>query len=465
MLTLLEAAKGVRSGERSAVEIVERCVDAIHARDKRVNAFVYLDVPGALQAASVIDEKIEAGRDPGPLAGVPFGIKDLRDTCAGMPTKNGSLIARDAGLDERDSPHIARLKTAGAIPLGKVATAEFGLDGVTHTIAHGTTRNPWDLSRTAGGSSGGSSAAVAAGLVPFATGGDGLGSIRCPAGYTGLVGHKPSLGRIARANGFADTTCPGALTVTVTDTARYLDAAAGPDDRDRMTLPATDNMYELLVETLDVRGLRVVWSADLGFAPVEQEVVQCCELAADRLIEAAELVRVADTFECTNAYVAWNALTAVKLRAQFENQGFLPGRLDEISPGPRRFIEQYGYRKSAQLIEYENTVMQIEQELADFFQDADVLLTPTACCVPYAAEGPLPEVIAGLDASETNGEPYTVLASIGWNPSISVPAGLSADGLPIGLLINVRRHRDDIALRLARISEQVSPWPLRPPGW
>ena len=109
--------------------------------------------------------------------------------------------------------------------------------------------------------------------------------------------------------------------------------------------------------------------------------------------------------------------------------------------------------------------MRTEQELAALFHDVDVLLTPTACCVAYAAEGPLPEVIAGKDASETNGEPFTALGSIGWNPSISVPAGLSSDGLPIGLLINTRRHRDDIALRLARISEQANPWPLRAPGY
>ena len=463
--TLINTAEAVRSGKQSAVEAVSMCLELIRERDQQVNAFVHIDEAGALQAAEVVDARIRAGDDPGPLAGVPFGIKDLRDRCVGMPTRNGSLITKDAELDKTDTPHIARLKDAGAIPLGKVATAEFGLDGVTHTLAHGTTRNPWNLSRTPSGSSGGSSAAVAAGMVPFATGGDGLGSIRCPAGFTGLVGLKPSLGKIARPDGFADTSCPGALTMTVADTARHLDVVAGPDDRDRMTLPATNDNYESLIENLDVRGLRVVWSEDLGFAPLESEVEEVCTVAAERLIAAAELNRVACTFECTNAYVAWNALAAVKLRERFEYQRFLPDRLEDISPGPRRFIERYAYRSSDQLIEYQDTVMRVEQELAAFFQDADILITPTACCVPYAAEGPLPEVIAGKDASETNGEPFTALASIGWNPSISVPAGLSSDGLPIGLLINVRRHRDDIALRLARISEQVNPWPLRPPGW
>jgi len=465
MRTLIDTVEAVRNGKHSAVEMVENCFDTISKRNEQVNAFVHLDESGALAAAESIDVRIKAGDDPGPLAGVPFGIKDLRDTCVGMPTRNGSLMTWDAEVDEQDTPHIARLKNAGAIPVGKVATAEFGLDGVTDTIAHGTTRNPWDLSRTPSGSSGGSSAAVAAGLVPIATGGDGLGSIRCPAGFTGLVGLKPSLGRIARSDGFADTSCPGALTMTVADTARYLDVVAGPDDRDRMTLPATSDVYESIIEELDVRGLRVVWSVDLGFAPVEPEVAEICERAADQLIAFAELERVAGKFACTNAYVAWNALAAARLRERFEYRGFLPDRLDDISPGPRRFIERYAYQSSDQLVECQDTVMRVEKELAAFYQHADVLLTPTASCVPYVAEGPLPEIIAGKDASETNGEPFTALASIGWNPSISVPAGLSSDGLPIGLLINVRRHRDDIALRLARISEQVNPWPLRPPGW
>ena len=301
-------------------------------------------------------------------------------------------------------------------------------------------------------------------MTPVATGGDGRGSIRCPAGFTGTVGLKPSLGRIPRDNGFADTSSPGAITATVADTARYLDIVSGPDDRDRMSLPRTDIRYEDLLETLDVRGLRAVWSPDLGFAPVESEVVKLCEQSAGELCAAAGIELRTDERRWTNAYVAWNALAAVELRQRFERDGWLPDRLKEISPGPRQFIERYAYRDSRDLIGYRETVMKVEQEMAAFFQTADILITPTACCVPYAAEGPLPEKIAGMDASETNGEPFTVLSSIAWNPSISVPAGLSSDGLPIGLLINVRRHRDDIALRLARIWEQYSPWPLTAPG-
>lgn len=460
--TVVDIVTAVRGGARSATAVLEQSLAAIRSRNSAVNAFVLIDEAGALAAAAVLDRRIAAGVDPGPLAGVPIGVKDMRDDCAGLPTRNGSLLSIDAEPARYDSEHIARLRRAGAIIVGKTATAEFGLDGVTHTLLHGTTRNPWNLERTSSGSSGGSSAAVAAAMVPLATGGDGLGSIRCPAGFTGLVGLKPSLGRIPRQNGFTDTSAPGCLTTTVRDTARYLDVVAGPDDRDRMTLPAPRENYEQLIETLDVAGLRLVWSTDLGFAPVEPEVERICRAAAEKLIEGAQLKLIADHFSCTNAYVAWNALAAVRLRRLFESQGFLPDRLNEMSPGPRRFVERYAYRDDASLVAYEATVLKVEQEMAALFATADVLLTPTACCVPYAAEGPLPEIIAGKDASETNGEPFTALASIAWNPSISVPAGLSSDGLPIGLLINVRRHRDDIALRLARISEQVNPWPRHP---
>lgn len=465
MKGVIEIANAVRSGQMTARQVVEDCLKGIRRKNRQVNAFVHIDEQGALTAADVLDKRIDNGEDPGPMTGVPFGIKDLRDTCIGMPRKNGSLITRDAPPDDTDSPQIARLREAGAIPVGKTATAEFGLDGVTHTLLHGTTRNPWSPERTPSGSSGGSSAAVAGGLVSLATGGDGLGSIRCPAGFTGMVGLKPSLGRIARSDGFADTSCPGAITATVADTARYLDVVSGPDDHDRMTLPATQDNYEDLIEQLDVTGLKAVWSVDLGFAPVEPEVASICEQAAHTLVDAAGLELIADQFSCTNPYIAWNALAAVKLRQQFEYLGYLPDRLEDISPGPRSFIERFAYRDPDRLVEYEKTVMRTEQEMAELFSKADVLLTPTACCVPYAAEGPLPEVIAGMDASHTNGEPFTALASIGWNPSISVPAGLSSDGLPIGLLINVRRHRDDIALRLARISELSNPWPLRAPGY
>jgi aspartyl-tRNA(Asn)/glutamyl-tRNA(Gln) amidotransferase subunit A len=424
-----------------------------------------LDFAGAHRQAEELDRRLAAGAKPGALAGVAFGVKDIRESCAGMPRRNGSLFHRDDPPDTQDSVFIARLRAAGAIPVGKVATAEFGMDGVTHTLAHGTTRNPWNLARTPGGSSGGSAAAVAGGMAPFCTAGDAGGSTRSPAGYTGTVGLKPSLGRIPRMDGFGDRSSPGVITATVADTARILDVAAGPDDGDRMTLPAPGLRYEQVIESLDVSGLRAVWSEDLGFAPIEPQVAALTRAAAYRLADAAGLRMLDRPVRFTNVYMAANMHLTRRFAEELTQRGILPGQMHLLSPGPRYFLEKARAFSDADSFNAMQLEKALEQEIAAFFRDADVLLTPCHSTPAFAAEGPLPEWIAGKDASQTHGDAFPMFANIGWNPSISVPAGLTADGLPVGLLITVRRHRDDLALRLARILEVAAPWPRHPAGW
>ena len=465
MKTVIEIAEAVAEGTLTAAASVEKCLEEIERKNDRVNAFVYLDAAGARRQAEALDRRIARGGEAGALAGVAFGVKDLRESCAGMPRRNGSLFHRDDPPDTIDSVFIARLRAAGAIPLGKIATAEFGMDGVTHTLAHGTTRNPWNLSRTPGGSSGGSAAAVAAGLVPFCTAGDAGGSTRSPAGYTGTVGLKPSLGRIPRMDGFGDRSCPGVITATVGDTARILDVVAGPDDRDRMTLPAPGVRYETLIETLSVEGLRAVWSEDLGFAPIEPEIAAITRAAALRLAESAGLRMLDRAVRFTNVYMAANMHLTRRFAEELTQRGILPGQKHLLSPGPRLFVEKAESVSTADMFQALQLEKTLEQEIAAFFRDADVLLTPCHSTPAFQAEGPLPEWIAGKDASQTHGDSYPMLANIGWNPSISVPAGRTSDGLPVGLLITVRRHRDDIALRLARLLEIAAPWPRHPAGW
>ncbi len=465
MKSVIEIAEAVRAGELRAAEAVETCLAQIGRENGRVNAFVYLDAEGARREAAEIDARIARGEDPGPLAGVPFGVKDIRESCAGMPRRNGSLFHMDDPPETRDSVFIARLRAAGAIPLGKVATAEFGMDGVTHTLAHGTTRNPWNIVRTPGGSSGGSAAAVAAGMVPFCTAGDAGGSTRSPAGYTGTVGLKPSLGRIPRMDGFGDRSCPGVITATVADTARILDVVAGPDDCDRMTLPEAGVTYEREIEALDVGGMRAVWSEDLGFAPVEAEVAAIARAAARRLALAAGLRTIDRKVAFTNVYMAANMHLTRRFAEELKQRGILPSQKARLSPGPRWFLEKAESFSDAQVFEALQKEKTLEQEVAAFFRDADVLMCPCHSTGAFAAEGPLPELIAGKDASQTHGDAFPMFANIGWNPSISVPAGVTSIGLPVGLLITVRRHRDDIALRLARILEATSPWPRVAPGY
>jgi aspartyl-tRNA(Asn)/glutamyl-tRNA(Gln) amidotransferase subunit A len=198
---------------------------------------VHLDAEGARRAAKAVDSAVAAGRDPGPLAGVPFGVKDL-EHCAGMPTSYGSLLYKGRPPAASDSVPVARMRAAGAIPVGKTAAPEFGAVALTDTRAWGTTRNPWDPKRTPGGSSGGSAAAVASGMVPIATASDGGGSIRIPAAFSGLLGFKPSFGRIPHPDNQPSTTSVfGCLATTVADAARHLDVVAGPSDLDRFSLP------------------------------------------------------------------------------------------------------------------------------------------------------------------------------------------------------------------------------------
>jgi len=461
---LVEIAEAVRAGKLSAKEAVEQTFHRIDSHNPALNAFVALDEEGAFAAAARVDGMIARGEDPGPFAGVPFGVKDVEDVF-GMRTTQGSWFLRDAPPAEADSPHVARLRAAGGIPVGKTATAEFGMDSATHTTLFGTTRNPWNPELTPGGSSGGSSAAVAAGMVPFATGTDAAGSIRQPGAFTGLVGFKPSHGRIAKGNGFSNWSVHGGLTRRVGDLARYLQVAAGPDDRDRQSLPDPGWRLEDLIETLNVAGLRAVWSPDYGYAAVDSEVEEIARGAAERLIADARLARVSREVKLTNAYLHLGAVQLVNLEADFTASGILPDGYGMLSPIVRHFIDLTRERKNGIDAAYSwSMIHRLEQEVAVLFRDIDLLLSPATACRPYAADGLIPATIDGRDASESGVEPFGPIANICWNPAISIPAGLTADGLPVGLQIVARRHRDDILLRLARIAEREWAWPS-PPGF
>jgi aspartyl-tRNA(Asn)/glutamyl-tRNA(Gln) amidotransferase subunit A len=460
MRTVIEIADGVRAGTLSARAVLREAFDAIETKNPELNAFVMLDFEAAEAAAAAIDARVARGEDPGPLAGVPFGVKDLED-CAGFRTTQGSWFLKDTPPKTADSPHVERLRAAGAIPIGKTAAAEWGMDGATSTYLWGVTRNPWNPAKTPGGSSGGSSSAVAAGMAPLATATDGGGSTRQPAAYTSLVGLKPSHGRIAKSNGFAQWSVHGALTRTARDQARYLDVAAGPDDRDRQSLPQVPYRYEAIIETLDVAGLRALWTPDCGYAVVEPEVVEIARAAAERLIAAAALAETGGVFHPTNIYRHWGAINLATLEADLTADGVLPDGIPFLSEQMKAVIAKVQARKAQGAIDLKASWAQIERlcnEVAVFFKDHDLLMSPATACRPYDAQLTTPQSIDGKDISDTGVEPFGMLANACWNPSISIPAGLTSDGLPVGLQITARRHRDDILLRLARIWETAAPW-------
>ncbi len=460
--TVRALADEVRAGARSARDAVEVALAAAEADDV-LGAFVVLDPERARATADAVDAAVARGDDPGPLAGVPIGVKDLED-CAGLPTSHGSLLYLDRGPVAADSIHVARLRAAGAVPIGKTAAPEFGTLSWTRTRAWGTARNPWDPTTTPGGSSGGSAAAVSAGIVPMATASDGGGSTRSPAGFTGLVGHKCSFGRIPDpAPTGSMTAVVGALTTTVGDAARHLDVASGPDPRDRTSLPSPGLAYEQVVETLVTGGLRARWSPDLGFAAVDPEVASIAGDAAAALADVAGLVLDDEPVSFTDPVATWLSGGSIDMWLSLE-EGMWPERAGDLTPYSRWALEQSETETVADLTRPARRRAVLEREVGELFAEVDVLLTPTVAVPAFVAEGPPPGEIAGRAVHPAMATPFTMLANLCWNPSTSVPAGLTASGLPVGLLVTAGLHRDDVTLRLARLLEQVRPWPRWAPA-
>ena len=459
MRTVIEMASLVRRGEMKATEALDETLAAIDRHHPELNSFVHVDGDLARSSAQRIDERVARGEDPGPLAGVPFGVKDL-DDCEGMPTSQGSLWFKGGPPVAADAIHVARFRAAGAVPVGKTAVPEFGTWAYTATRAWGVTRNPWDPTRTPGGSSGGSASAVAAGMVPFATASDGGGSTRTPAGFCGLVGHKPSFGRIPHpwSGSVAQLGVLGALATTVDDAALLLDLASGPDHRDRRSLPAPFAQYAEAIHTLDVRGLRVAWSVDLGFAIVDPEVAAITRKAADVLVEAGQLEEIDAEVSFPESLDVYSKLGDVDTWIDLPD-GLWPERADELDP---QLVA--GYEKGDRLTvrKFATTFTRrhaIEARLAALFDEIDILITPTAAIPAFPAEGPMPREIAGQKVHPAMAVPFAMLGNIWGGPAISVPAGTTAGGLPVGLHLIGDQHRDDTVLRLARVLEEAQPWP------
>jgi aspartyl-tRNA(Asn)/glutamyl-tRNA(Gln) amidotransferase subunit A len=459
-----EIADAVRRREVSAREMVDRALERVEKSNERLNAFVHVDARQARADADRIDRAIGRGETAGPLAGVPFGVKDM-DHCAGMPTSYGSLIHKGRAPAEHDSVHVGRLRASGAIPIGMTSCSEFGTVHFTHTKAWGTTRNPWNLDLTPGGSSGGSAAAVAAGVVPFATAGDGGGSTRIPAAFCGLLGMKPSYGRIPREGGSTSQTAVwGALTHGVRDSARHLDVTAGPDDRDRTSLPESGVCYERAIEELDTQGLRAIWSPDLGYARVDPEVLEITQAAAMALVDSARLQLVDRRVELTEPVKAWLGAGAIDIWLHLEKEDW-PDRAEELVPHVRRSFEATANLPAPAYARILQRRERLELEVARLFADTEILLTPTTAVAAFDARSPRDVTIAGEKVDPAMTVPFTMLANLCWNPSVSIPAGMTRDGRPVGLQVTTRRHRDELALRLARIAEEQNPWPRTAPGW
>lgn len=449
--TVVDMAALVRSGEMTAGAFVQEALDRIQRCDDVLGAFVHVDAEGALERASVVDRLVSDGVDPGPMAGIPLGVKELHSV-DGWPFAMGSTLYAER-IADHTCTLVRRAVAAGAVPIGVTASPEFGRASYTASTLHGVTRNPWNLDLTPGGSSGGSAAAVAAGMVPIATGTDGAGSLRIPASYCGLVGFKSTYGLVPRGPrhvGAADNDHYGALTRTVRDTARFLDCVCGVDPYDRASLPAPVRFEDSL--TADLRGLRVAFAPGLGNAPSDPQVVEVVRTAAEKFVAAtgAQLVpaQLAVDAECGAAY---RTLSAPDVYSHLRDAP--TGR--EIHPTLRGYLDAASTMDAEMLADAHEARARLVTRLAEAFERFDLLLLPATQVPAFAAEGPMPTEIAGQPVDHWGALAVTMPFNLTGQPAISVPAG-TVGGAPVGLQIVGRRHADALVLAAAAAVEDAA---------
>ena len=446
-----------RSREVAPHEIVAATFAAIDRSD--LNAFSHVDRDSATAAARNADVNL-------PFGGVPIAIKEL-EAVATWPYTHASLVFRDDVASD-DSTQVTRLRGAGAVLVGQTTASEFGGINCTSTKLHGDTLNPWNRERTPGGSSGGSAAAVSGGVVPIASGGDGGGSIRIPAGFTGLFGLKATFGRIPRGPHTLQpplTVVVGCLARSVRDSARWFDVCNGFEAHDTLSLPRVSG-WEDGLDSFDLAGKRAVISVDLGAAFVEPSQAARLVQRAQELIALAGLRRVDVAVTLPGTGSEWALGNLIGLAGVLGDRYPLceEDLTVEIQAAMRSGVKRFSLQRAAAA---EMFRIQVNEHMARIFEQVDFIFAATNPDVAFAAGGPMATTVGDVDLIEryglaraiSNNGALTIPANLTGSPAISIPSGLH-DGLPFGLQVIGRHHEEQLLLDLARIAEREFPWPL-----
>ena len=453
-LTASEMLEGFADGSLSPVEATEAVLARVEEADPAVNAFCLVLADEALAAARDSAGRWRRGEPRGRIDGVPVSVKDVLLT-RGHPTLRGSRTIDRRGPWPDDAPSVARVRDHGGVIVGKTTTPELGWKGLTDGPLTGITRNPWDPSRTPGGSSGGAAAAVALGMAPLALGTDGGGSVRIPAAFTGVFAHKPTYGRVPHypASPFGTLAHVGPITWSVEDAELLLDVISGPDGRDWSAFPPVAPS-----PPASVRDLRIAFSPTLGFVPVDPEVAALAEKAAMVFAELGAHVEMADPgfADPVEAFhVLWFSGAAKSIDALTMEQRAM------LDPGLREICEE-GERLSA--LDYLTATAcrtDLSRLMKGFHENHDLLLTPTL---------PLPAFEAGHEVPPgwalprwTSWTPFTYPFNMTQQPAASLPCGFTAAGLPVGLQVVGPHHADARVLAACRAFERARPWHDRRP--
>ena len=455
-MSAAELARRIRNKELSPLEVTRAFLDRIRRRNPEINAFCTVTEEEALKGAEKAEKRLMSGEEPPPLLGVPIAIKDLTPT-KGIRTTYGSVFFADH-VPDRDSVIVTRAKRAGAVILGKTNTPEFGYAAVTDNPLFGRTNNPHDPGRTAGGSSGGSAAAVAAGMAPIAEGSDGGGSIRIPAGFCGVYGLKPTFGRIPHDTGPTRFSIVdpflhhGSLSKSVEDAALFLDVFQGPHPDDPFSLPVTERYFPL--EPPDLKGWRIAYSPNLDYYEVDREVRAVVEGALCRLEEwGCRVEEVSLGLEYGEEIVTktFINLWSVWFAAHFGH--FLKEGRDRMSRGLVSTIEHGLHVSAVEMERWRRNRSEVHRRVEKVWESFDLLVTPTLAVTAFP-HGRNPEKVNGKPIHPHNGWMLTYLFNLTGHPAASFPCGRSAEGLPVGMQIIGPRFSEKRILQLSRALEQ-----------
>jgi len=468
-----ELAMRIRRRELSPVELMASTIERIERRNASLNAFVYLDFGQAMERARAAEAAVASGASLGLLHGVPTAMKDLFDFKPGWPSTFGGVRALRNQVIDAYCTYSERMERAGAILVGKTNAPVMGLRGIADNYLFGPTHNPFDLTRNPGGSSGGSAAAVADGLVSIAEGTDGGGSIRIPAAWCNVYGYKSSHGRVpisGRPNAFASLTpfiFEGTLTRTVEDAALGLQVLAGPDSRDPFSLLDTPDFGAAL--SRPISGWRIAYSPNLDVYPVDPSVAGAVAEAVRGFVEAGATVeetKVGIKRSQRELSDTWNRLIMPLNISGLEGLkaagvDLMRDHPEDLPPEYRRWIE-IGYGMSVMDVWNDQIVRtEIYDAIESVLQNYDLLVTPTLACLPVknATDGNTlgPTHINGEEVDPLIGWCLTYVTNFSGHPSASIPAGL-VEGLPVGMQIIGRRGADVDVLAASAAFERVRPW-------
>ncbi len=445
-----------RAGDRSPLEELDATLAAVER--STLNAFSFIDADRARAAATNADVTK-------PFGGVPIGVKELTSV-AGWPATEASLVFKDH-IAERSSTMVGRLEAdGGAVPFGLTTSSEFGGVNLTFTKLNGATSNPWQPDHTPGGSSGGAASAVAGGLCTIATGGDGGGSIRIPAAFTGTLGLKNTYGRIPKGPNMVMaslTAVSGCLARSVRDTARYLDVCNGFDRRDPYSLPRVDGWEAGLGSTLEsLRGKKAAIAPTLGSAVVHSDLVDQVTAAAEWLAKYVGLEIIDIPVKTPELSFEWamSGLSEIVMELGDRYPECENDLTMEIGFGLKIAHQMYDIKTRGR-IEAQRVAM--NEGMAAIFDEVDFVFASTNPDIAFSKTGPLPQEVEGQQAGLGNNGALTIPANIYGSPAISIPIGLSR-GLPIGLQVLAPHHREAWLLDLAQVFERERPWPLVAPG-